>query len=70
MAMVNSDLPANKAKQTSFVMRNRALAAGNSSSDTFGGILNHSKIGAMEKKTHKELPGSCGWKNTDGDFEA
>jgi hypothetical protein len=51
-------------------MRNRALAAGNTSSDTFGGILNHSKIGAMEKKTHKELPGSCGWKNTDGDLDA
>ena len=43
---------------------------GKTSSDTFGGVLNHSKIGSMEVKTHKELPGSCGWKNSDGDLDA
>jgi hypothetical protein len=32
--------------------------------------LNHSQVGALEVKTHKDLPASVGWKNTDGDLDA
>jgi len=46
------------------------LATGATTSDTFGGILNHSAVGALEKKTHASLPGHVGWKNHGGDLDA